>query len=174
VEPPPPPAPPPDPGKYNLAEDRTKGNWDDDIWTAEVPPSPSAKKPDAKSKAEGKFIGPGDVMTPEQKSKIGFQTGHLVKRTGKSEGAFMGPGDDPSFFESDKFNPSKPTSPAATPPLSKGNYAVPGPSIHEQQATRVRVQAKRHQAKMDLEHGKKVRQTEEQRGPLAPGPVPGP
>tara|TARA_R110002051_G_scaffold323241_1_gene416207 strand:- start:4188 stop:5423 length:1236 start_codon:yes stop_codon:yes gene_type:complete len=69
AEPPPPTAPKPEPGKYNLAEDRTKGNWDDDIWTAEVPPSPSAKKPDAKSKAEGKFIGPGDVPTPAERER---------------------------------------------------------------------------------------------------------
>jgi len=122
--PPPAPAPAPEPGKYNPALDKTKGDWSDDIWTAEVPPSPSAKKPDAKSKGvykvNGKstLIGPGDVMTPEQKSKIGIQTGDLVERTGKSEGAFMGPGDNPSFFKAGQaWEPKKPTRPAVTPPL---------------------------------------------------------
>ena len=72
------------------------------------------------------------------------------------------------------MGPFAPAPRAIEPPLSEGKYAVPGPSIHDQQAMRVRVQALRHQAKLDLEHGKKVRQAEEQSGPLAPGPVPGP
>ena len=110
-------------------------------------PEPAKKKP-AKKKAVADDLSWNEDISAEERMLEGQST------EAKAE-AYMGKFAPAPMTTAEKaemhmasFAP-KPR--AKEPPLSEGKYAVPGPSIRDQQAMRVRVQAKRHQAKLDLE-----------------------